>query len=151
MMSKRVKKKPRMCYGSYEVVKVNKLYQTAIKTRSSLDDYFSINIAGETSSGKTTLVNKILEKKILITRNAQSTSTVCKIRNSGKIKIIAKHASGQTIEKDLTDKCDINNTEGEKLLRDTLKTFTDIGLSQESKEYQSVDIGLPIPMLKVIE
>ena len=69
--------------------------------------------------------------------------------NSEKIKIIAKHASGLTEEIDLTDKCDINTTEGEKLLRDKLKTFTDIGSSQESKEFQSVDIGLPIPILKV--
>lgn len=110
----------------------------------------SINISGEPSSGKSTLVNKILDKKILITRNVQSTSTVCKIRNSEKIKISAEHASGKTKEIELTDKCDINNKEGQKLLRDTLKPLTDLGSSEKSMEYQSVDIGMPIPFLKVV-
>ena len=87
----------------------------------------------------------------MISRNAQSTSTVCKIRNSEKIKISTKDASGKIKEIDLTDKCDINSKGEEKLLRDTLKTLTDIGSSQESKEYQSVDIGLPIPFLKVMK
>ncbi|XP_078329880.1 transmembrane GTPase Marf-like [Crassostrea virginica] len=107
-----------------------------------------IVFAGEPSSGKSTLINKILDKKVLITRNAQSTSTVCKIRNSEKIKISAEHASGKTKEIELTDKCDINNKEGQKLLRNTLKPLTDIVSSEKSKEYQTVDIGMPIPFLK---
>lgn len=110
----------------------------------------SINISGESSSGKSTLINKILDKKILITRNVQSTSTVCKIRNSEKIKISAEYASGKTEEIELPDKCDINNKEGHKLLRDTLKPHTDMVSWEKSKEYQSVDIGMPIPFLKVV-
>ena len=51
---------------------------------------------------------------------------------------------------DLTDKCDSNTAEGLQILRGKLRDLTDMTLSQESKQYRSVDIGLPIPFLKVI-
>ena len=96
------------------------------------------------------MINKILEKRIFKGRNSESTSTVCKIRNSESVQITVEHLSGQMEVIDLTDKCDSNTEEGLQILRGKLKDLTDMTLSQESKQYRSVDIGLPIPFLKVI-
>ena len=106
--------------------------------------------SGETSSGKSTLVNRLSGKRILTSGNLESTATVCKLRNSERIKIITEHMSGKTEEVDLTDKCDPNTKEGEKMLRNTLKSLTDITSSEKSKTYRAVEICLPIPFLKVI-
>ena len=108
--------------------------------------------AGEISAGKSTLINKILEKRILQSRNLprESNFTVCKIRNSESVQITVEHLSGQMEVIDLDGKCDSNTEEGLRMLRSKLKDLTDMTLSQESKQYRSVDIGLPIPFLKVI-
>ena len=102
------------------------------------------------SSGKTALVNKLLGKRIFKSRQTQSTATICKIRNSVRIKIITEDMSGQKNELDLTDKCRLDTKEGEKLLRDHLNDLTDMFASEKSKEYKSVDIGFPIPFLRVL-
>lgn len=83
-------------------------------------------------------------------RIIKSNSTVCKIRNSESVQITVEHSYGQIEVIDLTDECDSNTEEGLRILRGKLKDLTDMTLSQESKQYRSVEIGLPIPFLKVI-
>ncbi|XP_052691975.1 uncharacterized protein LOC128170024 [Crassostrea angulata] len=102
-----------------------------------------IVIAGETSAGKSTLINKILEKRIFKGRNNESTSTICKIRNSAKTRILTESMTGQIDETDLTEKNDV-----EKALRDSLKKLTDMTSSEECIHFRSVDIGFLIPFLK---
>lgn len=106
--------------------------------------YVLISISGETSAGKSTLINKILGMRIFKGRNNESTSTICKIRNSASTRIITESMTGQIKETDLTE---TNDTE--KALRDYLKNLTDMTSSKESMQYRSVDIGFPIPFLKV--
>lgn len=81
--------------------------------------------------------------------NLESTSTICKLRNSDTIRIITESMTGHTNEMDFTDTCDIKTKEGVKLLRNYLGQKTDITTSEESRQYRSVDIRLPIPFLKV--
>ena len=109
--------------------------------------YFGFFV-GETSAGKSTLINKILEKRLFRGRNLESTSTVCKIRNSESVRIIIENVSGKKEVIHLSE-CDVNTDEGLKKLRNVLKDLTDMTLSKESKQYRSVDIGFPIPLLKV--
>ena len=104
---------------------------------------------GETSSGKTTLINKILGKNIFKARNHESTATICKIRNSDKVRIIVEHISAETDVVDLTETCNPETEEGEKNLKDELKKLTDMTSTQRSKYFKSVDIGFPIPLLEV--
>lgn len=103
-----------------------------------------VKFLGETSAGKSTLINKILEKRIFKGRNNESTSTICKIRNSAKTRILTESMTGQIDETDLTEKDDV-----EKALRDSLKKLTDMTSSKECIHFRSVDIGFPIPFLKV--
>lgn len=110
---------------------------------------FVLLFAGETSSGKSTLINRIIGKKIFKGRNLESTSTVCKIRNSESVRIIVEDVSGKKEVIHLAE-CDVNTEGGLRKLRGTLKDLTDMTLSKESTQYQSVDIGFPIPFLKVI-
>lgn len=104
--------------------------------------------SGETSAGKTILINKLLEKIIFTTGNHESTSTVCKLRNSKTIKILTQNYEGNAVEKDLTDTCDLSTVEGLNNLRKALNSVTNIS-SEESVGIQSVDVGFPIPFLKV--
>ena len=103
---------------------------------------------GETSAGKSTLINKILGKQIFRGQIQESTATVCKIRNFDKVKVVVENASGKSSVALTMD--DLNSTEARKKLKDTLEKLTDMTVCQESKQHKSVDIGLPIPFLKVI-
>lgn len=91
----------------------------------------------------------MLGMRLFKERNLESTSTICKLRNSDTIRIITESMTGHTKEKDFTDTCDIRTKEGVKLLRDYLSTKTDMTTSEESLQYRSVDIRLPVPFLKV--
>lgn len=108
-------------------------------------------VSGEVSSGKSTLINKIIGKEIFKGRNEESTATLCKLRNSEKIKIVLEHESGKPDEvRDLPVNYNPDSKEGLKKLRNTLKPLTDKIKSKKSMHYRSVDIGFPIPFLKVL-
>lgn len=107
-----------------------------------------IVVAGETSAGKTTLINKILNRRLFKGRNLETTSTIIKLRNSERVKIITESDTGKIEETDFTDKCDLASKDGEKVLRDFLKDMTDMTASQRSAQIRSVDISLPIPFLQ---
>lgn len=107
----------------------------------------NIIFAGEKSAGKSTLINAILGSRVFKCGKRESTSTVFKIRNSETVQIIVENVSGTKDVIDLTDECDASTKEGQKLLRSTLKDLTTL---EESKHFRSIDIGLPIPFLKVI-
>lgn len=111
-----------------------------------------MSFIGETSSGKSTLINKILGKEIFEARLQESTATICKIRNCDGIKIITERSS-KTEEKDFTDECDVETKEGVELIRNYLKDRTDLVVmpKDEKNDIQCVDIGFPIPFLKVID
>lgn len=106
-------------------------------------------ILGETSAGKSTLINKILNRRIFKGRNLETTSTIIKLRDSERVRIITENDAGKIKEKDFSDKFDLASKDGAKVLRDYLKYMTDMTASQRSAQIRSVDIGLPIPFLKV--
>ncbi|XP_062599161.1 uncharacterized protein in xynA 3'region-like [Saccostrea cucullata] len=124
-------------------------YKTSIAKRQKdiLRSDHGIVVAGETSAGKSTLINKILEMRIFKGRNMESTSTVCKIRNSDKVMIKTELENGEVERRDMSD-IDVLTRKGEKTLRDTLKNLTDMTIEKDSRKYKSVDIGLPVPFLK---
>lgn len=105
-------------------------------------------ILGETSSGKSTIINKILGKTIFSPRTLESTSTICKIRNFKKVQVIIEYSSGEILRKRLNN-CDSETVDGVQKLRTTLDKLTDLTVSKEGKECDCVDIGFPIPILKV--
>ncbi|XP_062611965.1 uncharacterized protein LOC134273763 [Saccostrea cucullata] len=124
-------------------------YITSIAKRKKdiLKEDHGIVVAGETSAGKSTLINKILGMRIFKGRNLESTSTVCKIRNSEKVVIKIESDNGEVEMEDMSD-LDVETKQGEKILRDTLKTLTDMTIEKGSRKYESVDIGLPVHFLK---
>lgn len=83
-------------------------------------------------------------------KNLESTDTICKIRNSEIIRIITENNKKETKEIDLTHTCDLKTKEGVKTLREHIAKLTDKTISKECLELQSVDVGFPIPFLKVI-
>lgn len=95
------------------------------------------------------MINKILGKRIFKGRNNASTSTICKIRNSETVRIITEHANGEIKESHSARECNMETKNGEKKMRDSLKNLTDLTTSKDSKKFRSVDIGFPIPFLKV--
>lgn len=92
----------------------------------------------------------ILQKNIFIGHTMESTSTICKIRNLDRVRIIAKSKDGQIDETDLTERCDLTSECGVELLRTALTDLTDKTLSEKSVDFEFVDVGFPIPFLKVL-
>lgn len=81
----------------------------------------------------------------------ESTSTICKIRNSGQIKIITTKVTGEIKAKDFSDTCNSLSKECLREIRRYLKERTDLTHMQPdiTADFQTVDIGLPVPFLKV--
>lgn len=84
-------------------------------------------------------------------RNLETTSTIVKLRNSNRVEITTESDTGAIKETDLTNECDLTSKDGVKVLRDYLKNMTDRTASQRSAQIRSVQIGLPIPLLKVTQ
>lgn len=105
--------------------------------------------SGETSAGKSTLINKILGKRIFKGKILESTSTICKIRNSDNIRVITEKVSGEREEQDFTGECDLDTEEGVEMLRDFLEKRTDLTCMSSDENIRCVDIGFPIHFLKV--
>lgn len=84
-------------------------------------------------------------------RNLETTSTIVKLRNSNRVEITTESDTGAIKETDLTNECDLTSKDGVKVLRDYLKNMTDMTASQRSAQIRSVEIGLPIPLLKVTQ
>lgn len=109
-----------------------------------------IVVTGETSSGKSTLINKILGIKLFKGKLAESTSTICKIRNSKQIKIITTNKAGEINENDFSNRCNLSKKEDVRILRNYLKKRTNVTHKHPdlNANLQTVDILLPVPFLK---
>lgn len=131
-------------------VQCNKIYtQYCIITT-----YFKqMSFSGETSSGKSTLVNKILGIKLFKGRLNESTSPICKIRNSDQIRVITTNMTGEVEEKCFSDTCNLQQRENLSAFRRFLKKRTDLThVSPDFRvDFQTVDIELPVPFLKVLK
>lgn len=113
--------------------------------------YFDFNlISGETSAGKSTLINKILGKRIFKGQTVESTSSVCKIRNSEKVRIFSENKNGDIKEVEVPSDCDTETKTGIDSLMNVLMELTNKTKSKESIDYKYIDVGFPIPFLKVI-
>lgn len=122
-----------------------------IKSVCEQDISQSNSFSGETSSGKSTLINKILGIKLFKGKLAESTSTICKIRNSKQIKIITTNKAGEINENDFSNKCNLSKKEDVRILRNYLKKLTNVTHKHPdlNANLQTVDILLPVPFLKV--
>lgn len=94
------------------------------------------------------MINKILEKDIFKPKLRESSSCIVKVRNLDTVRIVTERMSGEKEERYLTDECDTDTENGLKQMKKILKKITDIK-SKESRVYRSVDVGFPIPFLKV--
>lgn len=98
---------------------------------------------GETSAGKTTLINHFVGQKICSTNNVAATATVCRIRDS-KTLMLKAYTKDEHILADISFE---NMTD----MRSTIKGYTDISyMKKDIKDTVFyVDIYLPVPILKV--
>lgn len=66
------------------------------------------------------------------------------------MKIETKYKDGSIVNIDLPGKCDMSDESGVDMLRDVLTELTDMSVSAGSVNFEYVDVGFPIPFLKVI-
>lgn len=98
--------------------------------------------SGETSCGKTTLINLLVGKKLFVTGNVPTTGTITRIRNSEKmsIKCYAKDAALLQEEE----------AQDIKTLKSFIKRFTSFkNIPKDLQDIHFVDVYLPVSILKV--
>lgn len=95
------------------------------------------------------MINKLLGKNIFKGKILESTSTICKIRNYDRTRVITEKVTGEKEVKDFTEECDIDTKMGVEMLRDFLETKTDLTCMSSDENIKSVDIGFPIHFLQV--
>lgn len=106
-------------------------------------------ILGDTSCGKSSLINEILNEKPTEDRMLETTLTFVKLRNSDRVRITTESDTGNIKEKDFTEKCDLESKDGVKVLRDYLKNMSYMTASRKTSQIRSVVIGFPNPFLKI--
>ncbi|XP_060073560.1 uncharacterized protein LOC132553343 [Ylistrum balloti] len=102
-------------------------------------DECPIVVTGETSAGKSSLLNLILGNKILPSSLRSNTSTVCRLHNDEKKKIKVYNISGDTVVYEKSFHDGVSDDE----LNKELQQF----VSCEDNRYRYVDIFWPIPFL----
>lgn len=95
-------------------------------------------LSGETSSGKSSIINLILGEKILPTGIGASTSRVCRVKHSYCYKVSNKDRRGEISGKKMSFE---NSKEMAKKLQDLARTA--------DEEISYIDIYMPVPMLQV--
>ncbi|CAG2190744.1 unnamed protein product [Mytilus edulis] len=115
-------------------------YKTDLQTakRDLLRNDCGIVVAGETSAGKTTLINQLVNKKIFATNSLAATGKITRIRNSESMKIKC-YSKDETLLKE-------EDVQDEKELKSSIKRLTKIG--DDLKDIHFVDVYLPVPILK---
>lgn len=96
----------------------------------------AIVFAGETSSGKSTILNSIIGKPILPVRNEPSTQKVCRIRYSDELSVSLCNTAGHTVEK-----MAFKNTQE---MKTTLRNI----ICDNGSNIMYVDIWYPVEILK---
>lgn len=91
------------------------------------------------SAGKSSLINLLIGRSILPVRQLATTSTICRLRNSEKRKIVL------TDNDDKATPITFSDEEGE--MKKCLEEH--VGRRSNPNSYKYVDIYLPIPMLQV--
>ncbi|XP_076108776.1 bacterial dynamin-like protein [Mytilus galloprovincialis] len=109
--------------------------------RDLLRNDCGIVVTGETSAGKTSVINKIIGRTGFATSNTAATGKVCRIRNSDDMQIKA-----YTYDEKLIKDEQVNDF---KEFKYVMKTLTDLKrIPEELKDVFYVDAYLPVPLLQ---
>lgn len=103
----------------------------------SMKNECPIVFAGETSAGKSSIINLILGEKILPTGITECTSQVCRIKHSEQFMISTKDSKGKEIGEKLS-------FEDSRQMAEKLKVLA----TKKVEEFTYVDIHMPVPWLQ---
>lgn len=103
----------------------------------SMKNECPIVFAGETSAGKSSIINLILGEKILPTGITECTSQVCRIKHSEQFMISTKDSKGKEIGENLSFK-------DSRQMAKKLKVLA----TKKVEEFTYVDIHMPVPLLQ---
>lgn len=109
--------------------------------RDLLRNDCGIVVTGETSGGKTTLINQLVGKKVFTTSNLAATGTITRIRDSEKMEIKC-YLKDDTLKKE-------EEVQDVKKLKSVIRGLTDISkIPEDLKDIYYVDVYLPVSILK---
>ncbi|XP_062566840.1 isoniazid-induced protein IniA-like [Saccostrea cucullata] len=98
-----------------------------------------ITITGDTSSGKTSLVNKLLGQRVTKPRLRAATSTICRYHNSDEMALQIVNKSGEVSTKEIFTKT--------ADLRSRLEATSHVK-KRNTTDIKYVDVFFPIPILQ---
>ncbi|XP_056002328.1 uncharacterized protein LOC130049149 isoform X3 [Ostrea edulis] len=101
-----------------------------------------IVVAGDTSAGKTTLINRLVGHHILVPRTLASTAAVCRIRKSEKMQINLYNKENELLER--------KGFKDVSSLHDALRNYTELDKKKKvnDRNIHFVDINLPSETLQ---
>lgn len=98
---------------------------------------YIIVFSGETSAGKSSIINRIIGNSILPVDIKACTNTVCRIKYSEELQVSCRDAEGEIVQKMFFDNVQ------------KMKTSLKNSIESEDKIIQFVDIWYPVDVLKV--
>ena len=118
--------------------------QSVVIFETSCQSVFLFLSSGETSAGKSSLLNLLLGTDVLPHSLLCATSTVCRLHNSDKKKVDIEPFTGDHIRIKLED-----GESSSDNLHEKLKQYISSKESRAENLYKNVDIYWPLPMLMV--
>ena len=103
--------------------------------------YFAIVYAGETSSGKSSLLNLLLGREVLPHRLLSCTSVICQLKYGPTLSAKVTNQHGVVQDIDLDQDCDPVQQLSKYIYREDHR--------EGPPQYKSVEIFLPLELLKV--
>ena len=102
---------------------------------------------GETSSGKSSLVNLLLKKEILPSSSSATTSTICEIKHGEDAKIVAhfKDKDPQTGKPERTVSLEEPTGSSQKSYLEQISPY----VAEQGSSFKKIELYLPHALLKV--
>ncbi|KAJ8313597.1 hypothetical protein KUTeg_008158 [Tegillarca granosa] len=100
-------------------------------------------VTGETSAGKSSILNLLLGTEILPNSLLCSTSTICRLRHCNE-----KRVEVTEVGNDIPIKLNVDQLTDGKSLKSILQNYVSVEKNRADNPYKYVDIYWPVPMLK---
>lgn len=115
------------------------------KKRVKPNDQYVVLVAGETSAGKSSVINLILGEDLLPSKTLSTTSTICELKYGEKPKVgVHYKPTGRKTPEPVFHEL----TDGSETYKEQIEKFVYIKEDREKAPYEKIELFFPHPLLK---